>query len=178
MVPRIFVGASRFVADEFGQSDISKSVVSKGRVLDRAARETWHHVDSGKSYEQFLWDLPFLAFAMAHGELYHCHACAYDGKRKKLTTFLSNKETFNEMCCFCEDVPLHEHEPWGYDHKLQCFNTSKEAEYPVKMCEQYADISRSFDPIVFILRAPDADCQLLRLVEDPTHKLYLNFLRC
>ena len=50
------------------------------------------------------------------------------------------------MCRFCEDVPPHEHEPWGYDHQLQCFNTSKEAEYPVKMCEQYAEILHKLRP--------------------------------
>ena len=94
----------------------------------------------------FLWDLPFLAFTMAHGKLYHCHACAFGGTRKKLTTFLSNNDAFQEMCRFCEDVPPHEHEPWGYDHQLKCFNTSKEAEYPVKMCEQYAAILHELRP--------------------------------
>ena len=94
----------------------------------------------------FLWDLPFLAFAMAHGKLHHCHACAFGGTRKKLTTFLSNNDAFQEMSRFCEDVPPHEHEPWGYDHQLKCFNTSKEAEYPVKMCEQYAAILQDLRP--------------------------------
>ena len=50
------------------------------------------------------------------------------------------------MCRFCEDVPPHEHEQWGYDYQQQCFNTSKEAEYPIKMCEQYADIPQQLHP--------------------------------
>ena len=94
----------------------------------------------------FIWDLPFLAFAMAHGVLYHCHACAYGGKRKKLTSFLSNMSCFAAMCRFCEDVPPHEHEQWGYDYQQRCFNTSKEAEYPIKMCEQYANILQQLHP--------------------------------
>ena len=34
-----------------------------------------------------LWELRFFLFAVVHGEWIHCHACAFGGTRKKLTTF-------------------------------------------------------------------------------------------
>ena len=86
----------------------------------------------------FLWDLPYFAFAMAHGSKHDCHACAFGSSRKKLTSFLSNRDEFAALSKFCHDVAPHEHESWGYDHVQQCFNTAKEAEYPALMCQQYA----------------------------------------
>ena len=88
----------------------------------------------------FLWDLPYFSHAMAMGTKYNCHACAFGGRRKKLTSFLSNRDGFAAMCKFCEDVPPHDHEEWGYDVQNKCFNASKEVEYPVEMCRQYANI--------------------------------------
>ena len=88
----------------------------------------------------FLWDLPFFAFAMAHGVQYDCHACAFGSSRKKLTSFLSNREEFAALSKFCHDVAPHVHEGWGYDHENKCFNTAKEAEYPSLMCQQYARV--------------------------------------
>lgn len=38
----------------------------------------------------YLWDLPYFAFAMAHGTKHDCHACDFGSTRKKLTSFLSN----------------------------------------------------------------------------------------
>ena len=92
----------------------------------------------------FLWDLPFFAFAMAHGVKYDCHACAYGSSRKKATSFLSNRDEFQAMSIFCHDVSPHEHEGWGYDYANHCFNTAKEAEYPLAMCRQYANILKLF----------------------------------
>ena len=92
----------------------------------------------------FLWDLPFFAFAMAHGNKYDCHACAFGSSRKKLTSFLSNREEFAAMSRFCKDVAPHDHEGWGYDHINQCFNTAKEAEYPMMMCQAYARVLQKF----------------------------------
>ena len=45
---------------------------------------------------------------------------------------------------FCHDVTPHNHDSWGYDHVQQCFNTAKEAEYPILMCQQYALVLQSF----------------------------------
>ena len=92
----------------------------------------------------FLWDLPFFAFAMAHGIKYDCHACAFGSSRKKATSFLSNRHEFQAMSVFCQDVPTHEHEGWGYDYEKRCFNTAKEAEYPAGMCRRYAQVLGEF----------------------------------
>ena len=92
----------------------------------------------------FLWDLPYFAFAMAHGTKFDCHACAYGSTRKKLTSFLANRDEFHELSKFCQDVAPHQHEGWGYDSDNKCFNTAKEAEYPLQMCQQYARILEGF----------------------------------
>ena len=92
----------------------------------------------------FLWDLPFFAFAMAHGRKFDCHACAFGSSRKKLTSFLSNRDEFAAMSKFCHDVEPHEHEGWGYDHVNKIFNTAKEAEYPAMMCKAYAGVLQKF----------------------------------
>ena len=86
-----------------------------------------------------LWELRFFLFAVVHGEWIHCHACAFGGTRKKLTTFLvSDAATFQPLARLCPGD--HEHEPWGYDYNAGIFNTAKEAEYPEGMCTVYADI--------------------------------------
>ena len=92
----------------------------------------------------FLWDLPYFAFAMAHGTKHDCHACAFGSSRKKLTSFLSNRDEFGALSRFCQDVAPHEHESWGYDHVNKCFNTAKEAEYPTMMCQQYVRVLQKF----------------------------------
>ena len=92
----------------------------------------------------FLWDLPYFAFAMAHGTKFDCHACAYGSTRKKLTSFLANRDEFHELSKFCQDVAPHQHEGWGYDSDNKCFNTAKEAEYPLQMCQPYARILEGF----------------------------------
>ena len=92
----------------------------------------------------YLWDLPYFAFAMAHGTKHDCHACAFGSTRKKLTTFLSNRDEFAALSKFCQDVAPHEHEEWGYDSTNRCFNTAKEAEYPALMCQRYAQVLENF----------------------------------
>jgi hypothetical protein len=49
----------------------------------------------------FLWDLPYFAFAMAHGTEHDCHACAFGSSRKKLTSFLSSRDSFVEVLPRC-----------------------------------------------------------------------------
>eukprot|EP00435_Cladocopium_sp_Y103_P038153 s357_g10.t1 len=86
-----------------------------------------------------LWCLYFFLFAIVHGEWVDCHACAFGGARKKLTTFLvSDAVLFKSLNRFCPGD--HEHEEWGYDHATSTFNAAKEAEYPDDMCRTYANI--------------------------------------
>ena len=76
-----------------------------------------------------LWELRFFLFAVVHGEWIHCHACAFGGTRKKLTTFLvSDAATFQPLARLCPGD--HEHEPWGYDYNAGIFNTAKEGGVP------------------------------------------------
>ena len=86
-----------------------------------------------------MWNLHFFSFAVVHGEWVHCHACAFGGTRKKLTTFLVSDATlYNSLERFCPGD--HEHEGWGFDTSTGTFNTAKEAEYPDEMCQVYAEI--------------------------------------
>ena len=86
----------------------------------------------------WLWELPELAFPLACGHLYHLHACAYGGRRKKNTALLASDARFSCMERFCDGT--HSHEGWGFDEEAQVFNTSKEAEYPKELCEAYTDV--------------------------------------
>ena len=85
----------------------------------------------------WLWELPCMAFPLAHGHFYTLHACAFGGMRKKDTAFLSSSDEFHILSQYCDGQ--HEHLEWGYDADKGVFNTSKEAEYPRKLCECYAD---------------------------------------
>ena len=78
----------------------------------------------------FLWDLPDFAFAMAHGNKHDCHACAFGSSRKKLTSFLSDRDEFAALSKFCHEVAPHDHEGWGYDQVQQCFNTARRRNTP------------------------------------------------
>ncbi len=53
----------------------------------------------------------------------------------KKTSFLSNKRNILLMGRFCDDVPPHEHEPWGLASS-DGFATAQEAECLQPMCEQ------------------------------------------
>eukprot|EP00435_Cladocopium_sp_Y103_P038385 s723_g10.t1 len=83
----------------------------------------------------YLWELEYFAYAVQHGTFAHCHACAFGSTRPKKTSFLSNMKCISLMQLFCEDVPPHEHEPWGRAAD-GTFATSLEAQYPQGMCEQ------------------------------------------
>ena len=83
----------------------------------------------------FLWELKFFKYAVQHGCFAHCQTCAWGSSRPKKTSFLSNKRSILMMERFCQDVPPHEHEPWGLD-STGGFATAQEAEYPQAMCEQ------------------------------------------
>ena len=84
-----------------------------------------------------LWELLCMAFPLAHGYFYTLHACAFGGRRKKDTAFLASSDAFAILSQYCDG--MHEHLNWGYDEEAGVFNTSKEAEYPRRLCECYAD---------------------------------------
>ena len=86
----------------------------------------------------WLWELPELCFAMAHGTMVDLHACAYGGERLKQTSFLCSHDIFLALSRFCQGD--HEHKGLGFDAESQTFNTAKEAEYPRALCEAYMDI--------------------------------------
>ena len=86
----------------------------------------------------WLWELPEMSFAIAHGHFVHLHACAYGGERKKKTSFLCSEAEFMVLEKFCDGT--HPHKEWGYDFDKGEFNTAKEAEYPKALCEQYANV--------------------------------------
>lgn len=87
--------------------------------------------------KSWLWELPEMSFALAHGHFVCLHACAYGGERKKNTAFLCSNEELWALEEFCDGS--HPHKPWGYDYEKGEFNTAKEAEYPRALCEQYLD---------------------------------------
>ena len=118
-----------------------------------------HHIEwtienPGNSW---LWELPCMAFAVAHGFFYHLHACAFGGTRKKDTAFLASSKMFSSLSKFCDGN--HTHDDWGFDYAQGIFNTAKEAEYPKLLCEAYADV---------LVRLAGAKGFLLQPFEDPS----------
>ena len=86
-----------------------------------------------------------------HGHKIHLYACAFGGQQE-VTSFLSNRKDSAAMSKFCKDVPPHDHKEWGYNIQNKCFKTSKEAEYPVKMCRQYSDMSITWPTLTCTLQ--------------------------
>ena len=50
-----------------------------------------------------------------------------------------NDERFEALAKFKMCPGEHQHEPWGLDDNNE-FNTAKEAEYPIGMCQAYAQV--------------------------------------
>lgn len=50
----------------------------------------------------WLWELPEMSFAFAHGIMVHLHACAYGGERKKRTAFLCSNDEFLALEKSCD----------------------------------------------------------------------------
>ena len=86
----------------------------------------------------WLWELPEMAFPLAHGTLYHFHSCAYGAARKKRTAILASDTLFACLERQCDGQ--HPHAEWGFDEATQMFNTAKEAEYPKALCQAYVDV--------------------------------------
>ena len=86
----------------------------------------------------WLWEMPEMSFALAHGHFVTLHSCADGGERKKNTAFLCSESEFQALEKFCD--ASHPHKGWGYDFQTGEFNTAKEAEYPRALCVQYANI--------------------------------------
>jgi hypothetical protein len=86
----------------------------------------------------WLWELPCLEELMAQMFFTSFHSCAYGGRRYTATSFLTNNPVFLVMCLECDGQ--HEHLPWGIDEETKQFSTALEAEYPKRLCEEYARI--------------------------------------
>ena len=85
----------------------------------------------------WLWDLPCMAALVEACEFVDFHNCAYGGGRKKATSFLTNHAAFQLLARECPGD--HQHEAWGQGAQGG-FNTAKEAEYPLPLCNEYASI--------------------------------------
>ena len=99
----------------------------------------------------WLWDLPCMAALIEACEFVDFHNCAYGGGRKKATSFLTNHAAFQLLARECPGD--HQHEAWDQDAQGG-FNTAKEAEYPLPLCNEYASI------VVGLLQARGLEAQL------------------
>ena len=63
------------------------------------------------------------------------HHCRYGSSRRKLTKFLHNIPTFQQLELMCDNQ--HQHEPWGQDPAGH-WRTSEETTYPWELCRAIA----------------------------------------
>ena len=87
-----------------------------------------------------IWNIPCFAYALAPGVFAHCQACAFGSGRDKRTSFLCSHDAIDHMGRMCPGCSVHE--PWGVDSQ-GTFNTSKEAEYPPRMCQALCDVAEA-----------------------------------
>lgn len=88
--------------------------------------------------DSWLWELPVHGRVDGPNVFTSFHSCAYGGKRYKATSFLTNNPVFLVMCLQCDGQ--HEYLPWGIGEETQQFSTALGAEYPKRLCEEYARI--------------------------------------
>ena len=85
----------------------------------------------------FMWRTkPFLKFCqkISLQEVFF-HHCRYGSARRKLTKFLHNVPSFQQLESFCDNQ--HQHEPWGQDPAGH-WRTSEETTYPWQLCRAIA----------------------------------------
>ena len=85
----------------------------------------------------FMWlTKPFLKFCQKFSlqEVFF-HHCRYGSARRKLTKFLHNVPSFQQLESFCDNN--HQHEPWGQDPAGH-WRTSEETTYPWQLCKSIA----------------------------------------
>ena len=85
----------------------------------------------------FMWlTSPFARLTQKHAfrEVYF-HHCKYGSSRRKLTKFLHNVPSFQELELFCTND--HPHEPWGQSPAGH-WHTAEETSYPWELCRAMA----------------------------------------
>lgn len=100
-----------------------------------------NHIFSGENPTgSWMWEIPCFSRLIDLGVFIDCEVCAFGGARRKRTSFLVNDERFEALAKMCPgESDDHQHEPWGLDDNNE-FNTAKEAEYPIGMCQAYAQV--------------------------------------
>ena len=88
----------------------------------------------------WMWEMPCFSRLVDLGFFVDCESCAFGGARRKRTSFLVNDKRFKALAKMCPgESDEHQHEPWGLDENNE-FNTAKEVEYPIGMCQAYAQV--------------------------------------
>ncbi|CAE7829729.1 unnamed protein product [Symbiodinium sp. CCMP2592] len=86
------------------------------------------------------WELPCLAYPLAHGFFAHCQACAFGSERDKKTSFLCSSSCISRMALMCPGCK--QHASWGQTSSAT-FATAEEAAYPPAMCQALCDVFES-----------------------------------
>ena len=86
------------------------------------------------------WEFPDIKAATKDGVFTVFHSCMHGGRRKKLTQWWANKDTYTSLGLICHDE--HTHAPWTPQMTPAglVFPTAEEAAYPVTLCKRVAAI--------------------------------------
>ena len=86
------------------------------------------------------WEYPDIREATKDGVFTAFHSCTHGGRRKKLTQWWANKDTYATLGVLCQDE--HVHAPWTPQVTPTglVFPTAEEAAYPVTLCKRVAAI--------------------------------------
>ena len=97
----------------------------------------WSIENPGNSY---IWIIDLYRELRQFGFWVFFHACCHGSSRKKLTAFLTNVLELTGLEATCQGD--HPHESWGLirDCGSWSFATSKEAAYPVKLCQRFGTL--------------------------------------
>ena len=97
----------------------------------------WSIENPGNSY---IWMIDLYRELQQFGFWVFFHACCHGSLRKKLTAFLTNVVELTGLEATCQGD--HPHESWGLiqDCGSWSFATSKEAAYPVQLCQRFGTL--------------------------------------
>ena len=86
------------------------------------------------------WEYPDIKEATKGGVFTVFHSCMHGGRRKKLTQWWANNDTYASLGILCQDE--HVHAPWTPQVTPTglVFPTADEAAYPVTLCKRVAAI--------------------------------------
>ena len=97
----------------------------------------WSVENPGNSY---IWMIDMFIQLQQFGFWVFFHACCHGSTRKKLTAFLTSVVELTGLEATCQGD--HPHESWGLirDCDSWSFATSKEAAYPVQLCQRFGTL--------------------------------------